>query len=191
MFFEHQYLERFIKSKFDILDKIRDIGEEIKHPVTISIGIGTGGHISENENYARNSVEMAWGRGGDQVVIKNTDEYKFYGGNSKDYEKSTRVKTRIFSNALKEMISQSDKVIFIGHKSADYDCFNSAIGLSRAVKSLGVKPYIVLDSVNAVKDIYDENLFNKTLRKIEEAMKPSAFGSTIGSMVDLSMFAIA
>ena len=157
IFFEHQYLDGYIKKKFDILEKVRAIGDEIKEPVTISIGIGVGGHPAENEANARNAVEMVWGRGGDQVAVKYSDgQYKLYGGAAKDYEKSTRVKTRMFATALREMIKASDKVIFMGHSSADYDCFGAAIGLSRAVRLMNKKPYIVLDNSPAVKPIYDE-----------------------------------
>ncbi len=156
VFFEHQYLENYIKNKFDILDKIRAVGDEIKEPITISIGIGTGGHLLENETNARASVEMAWGRGGDQVVVKNQEEFKFYGLSTKDYEKSTRVKTRMFASALKEMISQSDKVIIMGHSAADYDSFGAAVGISRAARIMKKEVHIVLDSSPAIKPLYDE-----------------------------------
>lgn len=156
VFFEHQYLDDYIKNKFDILEKVREIGEEIKHSITISIGIGTGGHLNENENAARNSVEMVWARGGDQVAIKSDGQYKFFGGVAVDYEKSTRVKTRVFSKGLKELIMQADKVLFIGHSQADYDCFGAAVGLSRAVRILNKKSYIILDSSPAIKPILDE-----------------------------------
>ena len=157
VFFEHQYLDGYINNKFDILEKIRAIGDEIKEPVTISIGIGVGGHPAENESNARSAVEMVWGRGGDQVAVKSYDgQYKFYGGTAKDYEKSTRVKTRMFATSLREMIKASDKVIFMGHTSADYDCLGAAIGLSRAVRLFDKTPYIVLDNSPAVKPLYDE-----------------------------------
>ncbi|MBR3791653.1 MAG: DHH family phosphoesterase, partial [Clostridia bacterium] len=120
------------------------------------IGIGTGGHLIENETNARASVEMAWGRGGDQVAVKNQEEFKFYGSSTKDYEKSTRVKTRMFSVALKEMISQSDKVIIMGHQAADYDSFGASLGISRAAKIMNKDVHIVLDLSPAIKPLYDE-----------------------------------
>ncbi len=156
VFFEHQHLDSYIKKKFDILEKIRAVGDEIKEPITISIGIGTGGHLIENEANARASVEMVWGRGGDQVAIKDSEEFKFYGSSTKDYEKSTRVKTRMFSFALKEMISQSDKVIIMGHNAADYDSFGAAIGLSRAAKIFNKNAHIVLDNSPAINPLFDE-----------------------------------
>ena len=79
---------------------------------------------------------MVWGRGGDQVAIKDSDEFKFFGSTTKDYEKSTRVKTRMFAFALKEMISKADNVMIMGHNAADYDSFGAAIGISRAVRNL-------------------------------------------------------
>lgn len=156
VFFEHCYLEDYIKSKFDLLDRIRAIGEEIKTPITISIGIGTGGHLLENEGYARSAIDMALGRGGDQAAVKNGTQYSFYGGNSKDYEKSTRVKTRAFAAALKDFIKHADKVIFMGHEIADYDSLGAAIGLQRAVRSLDKQPYIIFDGSPAVRLITED-----------------------------------
>lgn len=158
LFFEHQYLEHYIKNKFDILEKIRAVGDEIKEPITISIGIGTGSHLIENESKARAAVEMVWGRGGDQAAIKDSEEFKFFGSTTKDYEKSTRVKTRMFSFALKEMISHSENVMIMGHSAADYDSYGAAIGISRAVRNMNKNVYIVLDSSPAIKPMYDKML---------------------------------
>lgn len=157
VFFEHQYLADYVSKKFDILYKVRKVGEEIKLPVSISIGIGTGGSLSENDSYARSALDMALGRGGDQVSIKDDTQYKFYGSKARDYEKSTRVKTRAFAVALKDFIKNSDRVIFMGHSGADYDCFGAAIGLQRAVRTLNVKPYIIYDNNSpAVKMLYND-----------------------------------
>lgn len=157
VFFEHQYLKDYVNNKFDILYKVRKVGEDIKLPVSISIGIGTGGSLSENDAYARSALDMALGRGGDQVSIKDDTQYKFYGSKARDYEKSTRVKTRAFAVALKDFIKNSDKVIFMGHSGADYDCFGAAMGLQRAVRSFNIKPYIIYDNNSpAVKTLYNE-----------------------------------
>lgn len=157
MFFEHKYLSKYVSEKFDILYKVRKVGEDIKLPVSISIGIGVGGSLAENDSYARSALDMALGRGGDQVSIKDDTQYKFYGSKARDYEKSTRVKTRAFAVALKDFMRNSDKVIFMGHAGADYDSFGAAIGLQRAVRTLGKKPYIVYDNNSpAIKLLYDE-----------------------------------
>ncbi len=160
--FEHQFLKSCIQKKFDVLEKVRSIGETVKMPITISIGVGVGGTILENNDYARAALDMALGRGGDQAAVKDASQYNFYGGIAKDYEKSTRVKTRAFSVALKDFISNSDKAIFMGHSALDYDAFGAAIGLQRAVRTLGKEPYIVFDNSPAVKLLADD------LGKIEE-----------------------
>lgn len=172
LFFEHEYLMKSAKDKFNIIDKVRRIGEEIKIPVTISIGAGTGGHILENENNAKAAMEMVLGRGGDQAAIKDNDQYTFYGGKAKDYEKSTRVKTRAFAVALRDYIAHADNVIFMGHKNADYDCFGAALGLQRAVRTLAKKPYIIYDNSYGVKNIADE--INKNIEYEGMLISPEA-----------------
>ncbi len=155
--FEHGYLSKYVSDKFDILYKVRKVGEAINLPVSISIGIGTGGSLSETDAYARSALDMALGRGGDQVSIKDDTQYKFYGSKARDYERSTRVKTRAVAVALKDFIKNSDKVIFMGHSAADYDCFGAAMGLQRAARTLGRKPYIIYDNNSpAIKPLYDE-----------------------------------
>lgn len=154
--FEHQYLKEYIQKKFDILELVRGVGDSVKLPITISIGIGVGGTILENNSYARAALDMALGRGGDQAAVKDSTQYSFFGGVAKDYEKSTRVKTRAFSVALKDFIANSDRVIFMAHSGLDYDAFGAAIGLQRAVRLLGKTPYIIMDSSPAVKRLEDE-----------------------------------
>lgn len=156
VFFEHRYLSGYIRRKFDLLAKIRAIGDNIKIPISASIGVGTGGTLAENEGFARAAIDMALGRGGDQAAVKDETQYSFFGGSTKDYEKSTRVKTRAFAVALKDFIQHADKVIFMGHSNADYDCFGAAIGLQRIVRANGKEPYIVFDNSSAVKLLADE-----------------------------------
>lgn len=157
VFFEHKHLANYISKKFEILYKVRKIGEDMKLPVSISIGIGVGATLTENDAYARSALDMALGRGGDQVSIKDDTQFKFYGSKARDYEKSTRVKTRAVAAALKDFIGNSDKVIFMGHGGADYDSFGSAVGLQRAVRTMNRKPYIVYDNNSpAVKTMYED-----------------------------------
>jgi len=154
--FENQYLKEYIQRKFDILQNVRNLGENQKLPITISIGVGVGGTISENNQNARAAIEMALGRGGDQASIKDMEQYSFYGGVAKDYEKSTRVKARAFSFAFCEFIKNSDNVIFMAHQGLDYDAFGSAIGLQRAVRLLDKKPYIIVQNSPAISPLLDE-----------------------------------
>lgn len=154
--FEHQYLKDYINKKFSLLEKVRELGDDAKMPVSVSIGVGIGGTVHENDGYARAALDMALGRGGDQAAVKDASQYNFYGGIAKDYERSTRVKTRSFAVALRDFITNSDKVIFMGHSALDYDAFGAAIGLQRAVRTMGKEPYIVVDPSPAVEKIAQE-----------------------------------
>lgn len=148
--FENKYLAEYVTRKFDVLEKVRRIGEEIRQPVSVSIGVGIGQSLDESEEFSRAALDMAQGRGGDQAAVKDETQFKFYGGKTREYEKSTRVKTRAFAGAFKGFIKNCDKVVFMGHSNADYDCFGAAIGLSRACRDCGKNAYIVYDNSPAV-----------------------------------------
>ncbi len=154
--FSHEHLARYTEKKFNILQSARNLGEEVHIPVTLSIGIGTGGNVKENEVNARGALDMALGRGGDQVAVMDGKQYKFYGGKSKEFERGSRVRTRAVATAVKDFITGVDKVILMGHKMPDFDCFGAAMGLQRAVRALGKKPYIICDNMGAVKNLYNE-----------------------------------
>ncbi len=149
---EHGSLQVYIDEKFDVVENVRKAAEEAKIPLSISIGIGTGGNIEENETAARNALDMALGRGGDQVCIKDSDQFRFYAGKNREYERSTKVKARAVAVALEEYIKGSDNVIMMGHRAADFDCFGAAIGLQRAVREHGKTPYIVRERVSPAID---------------------------------------
>lgn len=155
--FEHQNMEKCIADNFSIIENVMKIAEEVKFPISISIGIGTGGSIGENEVTARHALDLALGRGGGQVCIKYDNEFKFYGGRNVEYERSTRVKARSVATALSDLIKNSDNVILTGHVSADYDSFGACVGLARAVREMGKNPYIIHERVApAVEYMYDE-----------------------------------
>ena len=157
MVFDHGCLSKYIEDKFEILSEVRKIGDETGAPISVSIGIGSGGTLIENEAYSRSALEMTQGRGGDQVCVKTVDTYKFYGGNAKEYEKSNRVKTRAVSGAIKEFIKNSENVVLMGHAAADYDCFGAAIGLQRAARVFGKHPYIICDNNSpAITPLFDK-----------------------------------
>lgn len=164
VFFEHQHLKEYINKKFSLLEQVRALGEELKMPISVSIGVGASGTILENDAYARAALDMALGRGGDQAAVKDASQYNFYGGIAKDYERSTRVKTRSFAEALKDFIANSDKVIFMGHHGLDYDAFGAMLGLQRAVRTLEKEPYIVVDSSPAISKMADEVIKNEEYR---------------------------
>ncbi len=143
---EEQHLEKMIETRFDILDKIRKIQTAGNLPVTLSIGVGRGEEtLMQSEVSARQALDMALGRGGDQAVIKNKTLYEFYGGVSKGVEKRTKVKTRIVANALSELIATADRVLVMGHKFGDLDCVGAAVGMAYAIRSIGKNADVVID----------------------------------------------
>ncbi len=148
--FESRYLKDNIEKKFDVLEKVKELNMGNKIPVTVSIGIGVEGkNLSDCDVFSRNSIEMALGRGGDQVVIKDPDKFSYFGGSSKELEKYTRVKTRVMAFALKQLITQADKVIIMGHRNADLDCFGAAAGMCSAAIYENKPVYIVVNTPNA------------------------------------------
>ncbi|WP_243156494.1 DHH family phosphoesterase [Clostridium sp. C8-1-8] len=136
-----------ISTKFDILDKVREINLGNKMEVTLSIGVGRGGSSpSQNHGYAITAKELALGRGGDQAVVKKGEKIFFFGGNKKELEKRTRVRARVVSHALKDLIYESSKVYIMGHKNPDMDCFGAAVGIAAVVRQLGKQCNIVLNN---------------------------------------------
>ncbi len=154
--FEKAYLQEYVNKKFDVLERVRAVGDSIRLPISVSIGIGVGSSLDESEEFSRAALNMAEGRGGDQAAIKDETQFKFYGGKTREYEKSTRVKTRAFAYAFRDFIKNSDKVVFMGHSNADFDCFGAAIGLSRAARDCGKNAYIVYDNSPAVAGLVEE-----------------------------------
>ena len=154
--FENKCLPECIQKKFDVLENIRQVGEEIKLPISVSIGIGIGERLVDSEEYSRAALDMAQSRGGDQAVIKDDTQFLFYGGKTREYEKSTRVKTRSFAKAFKDFIVKSDAVFFMGHKNGDYDSFGASLGLTRACRDNGKKAYIIYDNSPAIDPIVNE-----------------------------------
>lgn len=153
MFFEHKNLAALIEKKFEILDWVREINVGNKTAATISVGIGTGGdHINVNDEYSRNAINMALGRGGDQAVIKDENQFNFFGGKSNEHEKSTRVKSRVIAQALRQLIISDEKVVIMGHKRPDLDSIGSAVGLSRGVKNRNKPVKIVCGEHNLSVD---------------------------------------
>lgn len=152
---QDKYIDEEINNKFSILEDISKIDRGNKFEVTLSIGIGRGGTCPlENNTFAVTAKELALGRGGDQVVIKNNEKIKFFGGNTREIEKRTRVRARVISHALKELIYESSNVFIIGHKNPDMDCFGSSVGISSVVKQLGKPCKIILGADTTAIDYF-------------------------------------
>lgn len=155
---QSKYIEREMEKKFDILDAIREINMGNKLAVTLSIGVGRGGETPlENENYAVSAKELALGRGGDQVIVKNEEKLLFYGGKTKEVEKRTKVRARVIAHALVDLINESSKVFIMGHINPDIDCLGAAVGLNRAVRLLEKECFIIFELTNnSVKPILEK-----------------------------------
>ncbi len=157
-FFSYKNFEKIMNNKFSLLDEVRAINHENKIPVTLSIGVGkAGADVAENDKFAKLAIDMALGRGGDQVVIRDDVNFTFFGAKTREVEKRTKVKARVVAHALRELIDHSDKVIIMGHKNSDMDCIGAAIGLLRAVKSRGKDAYVMVNSAASnAKILIDE-----------------------------------
>ena len=139
-------LEALKEQRFHILDEVKtvNIGNEMAITLSIGIGLNAANYIQDYE-YSRIAIEMALGRGGDQVVIKNGNNITYYGGKTQQMEKTTRVKARVKAQALKEFMSTKDRVVVMGHKITDVDALGAAIGIYRAGKTLGKTVNIVVN----------------------------------------------
>ena len=142
---EERDIHWMLQERFEILDQVRAL-----HPggfTTLSIGVGHGGKtLQECHQMARESIDIALGRGGDQAAVKTVDGFEFYGGISHGVEKRSHVRSRIIANALCDLIKKSDSVIIMGHRMSDLDAIGSAIGVLRICKICGVPAVIAVNS---------------------------------------------
>lgn len=166
MYFQYSYLSKLIESKFDVLDQIRTIETTADFPMSLSIGIGVGEKdVVACTESASAALDLALGRGGDQAVIKKGTNIQYYGGKSQTVEKSNKGKSRVVAHALKRLITQSRKVVIMGHQNPDMDCFGAALGIYRMCLMFEKEAYILLDKVNeSLNDIYrqakDKEIYN-------------------------------
>lgn len=147
--FRHKYLQQLEEDKFSLLEDVKTIKVGNEMSVTLSMGFGyVGDDYSKNYEYSRMAIDLALGRGGDQAVLKTKDKISYYGGSSRQVEKSTRVKARVKALALREIMISRDKFLVMGHSLADVDSFGAAIGIYCAARQVGKHAQIVIDDVN-------------------------------------------
>ena len=161
-FIEEQHLTEIINAKFNILDKARSISvNDRNNIVTFSIGVGRGGDtFEENENLARQALDMCLGRGGDQAAVKTESGFRFFGGVAKGVEKKSKAKSRIIANALQELVNTSENVYIMGHRFADLDAVGAGTSMAYAIRKLGKQAYFVIDK--------QKNLSHMLIDKISE-----------------------
>ncbi len=157
---EEKQFRKAVEARFEILDTVRSFTFDDKSVPSISIGVSNiGDTLRQKNTSAKQSLDMAQGRGGDQAAVKTINGYEFYGGISKGVEKRTKVKTRIIANALTDLVDLADNVVIMGHKYADMDVIGAAAGLMSAVTKRGKNCLIAMDR--------QANLVEPVIRSLE------------------------
>lgn len=145
---DEKSLRQLEENKFNLLDSIKEISISSKILSTLSIAVSNEGETNyEKYKTAKNAIDIALGRGGDQAVVRENGKYTFFGGRAQELEKRTRVKARSVANALEELMLESDNIIIMGHINSDIDSLGSSLGLYRFAKTLNKEAYVVSSSV--------------------------------------------
>lgn len=173
---EERHMREIVAGRFAILDEVRAVTAGGRMSATLSIGVGRGGEtLRKCEEMARQALDMALGRGGDQAAVCSAGGYEFFGGVSKGVEKRTKVRSRIIANALKELMETNDNVLIMGHCSSDLDSLGSAVGVWRAAQSLGKPAHIVINQKKSLAQSLIQKLKDNDLGYIlvdpDEAMQ--------------------
>ena len=166
-------LDRAIEEKFDVLDKVRQMHSANRLPITLSMGVAVAEEqpMEELGSQAQAELDLALGRGGDQVAVQKDGKNQFFGGRTKAIEKHTRVKARVVAHAIREIMENADGVYVMGHHNEDFDCFGAAIGVAKMARDLGKPVHIILSTMNEgidkIVDLFKdkegyENLFVHT-----------------------------
>ena len=153
----HNALKEMIQDKISILDEIKSIEMTDLAQATLSIAFSNDGNsIAEKEESTRAVIDIALGRGGDQAIIKLDGKFNFFGGRTQEVEKRTKVKARTISQALKELIQESDNVLLMGHSHGDMDSIGSAMGLYRLARTLGKDAKVINDTTGIGLEKFSE-----------------------------------
>lgn len=185
MIFHLKTLQQLEETRFDILDTVREMTAENKIPITLSIGVGSAyGSLFERARVAQSSLDIALGRGGDQAAVKKGERMTFYGGKSNAVEKRTRVRARVVSHALRNLIRESEQVLIVGHEHPDMDAIGAAIGVWKAAHLQNKDAYIVLNEENPsithlMEAIYDHDYLGDTIISGEQALSVCERGTLV------------
>lgn len=156
---EQKDLEKLKEEKFSILDIIKGINMPEKVQATLSISISSEGENNYQKfKNALAGIDIALGRGGDQAVVRENERYVFFGGRTEDLEKRTKVKARMISQALEEVMIDSDKIFIMGHANGDIDSMGSSLGIYRIAKTLNKDAYIVNETYGMSLDKFIDSI---------------------------------
>ncbi len=148
MVLEAKQMQQLEQERFALLEQAHKIETGSSSAVSLSIGFGIAPRLNQSEQDARRALELALGRGGDQVVVKDGTDYRFYGGKRQHDPRQSRVKARLFSKALYQLFENSGDVFIMGHRNSDMDCIGAALGVVTCANHVGAHAYLVLDAVN-------------------------------------------
>ncbi len=165
---EERYIKQFKETKFSIIDKVHEVKLKNNNYATVSIGIGhLAKTLKESEDWSKKALDMALGRGGDQVVIKSGQDYEFFGGMSKGTTRSDTVRSRVIASALSNHIRQSSNVLIMGHRFSDLDSVGSCIALCGAARrGLDRQAFVVIDRKETTSSILVESVEDRSSEKI-------------------------
>ena len=165
----YKNLQKAIEDKFSVLDKVREVRQENKLAPTISIGISKDGEtLQEISLHASKALDLALGRGGDQVVVECDKQMQYFGGTNAVSAKSTRVRARIVAHTIREQMELADKVFVMGHANEDYDSIGSAVGIAKLSLSLQKPTFIVISNQSTSLQKLKKVVFNGELNISEE-----------------------
>ncbi len=147
IFVEKKYVEQMEANSFLILERVRNLTNLTKLPITVSIGISYSEEsLEERYNAGRSALDIALGRGGDQAVVKKDKKYDFFGGSNIGIEKTSKVKARAMAQAMRELVEKSERVYVVGHRNSDIDCIGASIGIVKIAQYLGKPVTVVVDA---------------------------------------------
>lgn len=145
-----EQVQGMMEAKFNLLEEVKAVNIGNDQAITLSMGFGINAEsCNESYGFARSAIDMALARGGDQAVVKDNDNIYYYGGKLQQQEKNTRVKARVKAQALRDLMENKDRIIIMGHKNGDIDCFGAAVGIFRAAQALDRHAHIVIDNITS------------------------------------------
>lgn len=182
-------LEKMKERKFDVLNSLREVsvGEHI--PVTMSMGVGVGeGSLEMAMRNAKAALDLALGRGGDQVLIKEGEKYLFYGGKAGEIGRNARIRARVKADALWELMGEASEILVMGHRNADLDSLGSCMGICAIAEAMGKKCRIILNEISVGVEKLYENMagaghYESRLVKDTDALR-TMDGKTLVIVVD-------
>ncbi len=180
--FEAQHLPQIERARFPLLEQAHGVDTGTNMLVSLSIAVGVADRIAHADESARQAMELALGRGGDQAVVKKGSGYLFYGGRRQLEAQQSRVKMRLFSKALRQLFENTGDIFIVGHSRPDLDCIGAALGVATCANHAGSRAYIVLGEQNnmiehALELIRENRTFSEMLVSPEQAerlMRPTS-----------------